>query len=73
MVGIAQLVRAPGCGPGGRRFEPDYSPQNPADKRLPDIHLFVTAAKKLFEKSLKNLLTNAKKSVIITKLSRERW
>lgn len=26
MVGIAQLVRAPGCGPGGCRFEPDYSP-----------------------------------------------
>ena len=26
MVGIAQLVRAPGCGPGGRRFESGYSP-----------------------------------------------
>ena len=26
MVGIAQLVRAPGCGPGGRGFEPHYSP-----------------------------------------------
>ena len=26
MVGIAQLVRAPGCGPGGRRFESDYPP-----------------------------------------------
>ena len=25
--GIAQLVRAPGCGPGGRRFESDYPPQ----------------------------------------------
>ena len=24
---IAQLVRVPGCGPGGRRFEPDYPPQ----------------------------------------------
>ena len=27
MVGIAQLVRVPGCGPGGRGFEPHYSPQ----------------------------------------------
>ncbi len=27
MVGIAQLVRAPGCGPGGRGFKSHYSPQ----------------------------------------------
>ncbi len=27
MVDMAQLVRAPGCGPGGRRFESDYPPQ----------------------------------------------
>ena len=26
MVDMAQLVRAPGCGPGGRRFESDYPP-----------------------------------------------
>ena len=26
MVGIAQLVRVPGCGPGGRGFETHYSP-----------------------------------------------
>ena len=26
VVGIAQLVRVPGCGPGGRGFEPHYSP-----------------------------------------------
>lgn len=25
MWNIAQLVRAPGCGPGGRGFEPHYS------------------------------------------------
>ncbi len=25
-MGIAQLVRAPGCGPGGRRFKSGYSP-----------------------------------------------
>ena len=27
MVGVAQLVRAPGCGPGGRGFETPRSPQ----------------------------------------------
>ena len=26
MVGIAQLARVPGCGPGGHRFKPDYPP-----------------------------------------------
>ena len=26
VVGIAQLVRVPGCGRGGRGFEPHYSP-----------------------------------------------
>ena len=26
MVGVAQLVRAPGCGPGGRGFETPRSP-----------------------------------------------
>ncbi len=28
MVGIAQLVRAPLCGRGGRRFESGYPPHN---------------------------------------------
>lgn len=28
MVGVAQLVRAPGCGPGGRGFEPHHSPHH---------------------------------------------
>ncbi len=27
MVDVAQLVRAPGCGPGGRGFESLRSPQ----------------------------------------------
>ncbi len=27
MVVVAQLVRAPGCGSGGRRFETDLPPQ----------------------------------------------
>ena len=26
MVGVAQLVRAPGCGPGGRGFKSHHSP-----------------------------------------------
>ncbi len=26
MVGVAQEVRAPGCGPGGRGFKPHHSP-----------------------------------------------
>jgi hypothetical protein len=32
LVAVAQLVRAPGCGPGGRGFEPRRSP-SPADGR----------------------------------------
>ena len=28
MVGVAQLVRAPGCGPGGRGFDSHHSPQS---------------------------------------------
>ena len=30
MVGMAQLVRASGCGPEGRGFESHYSPQKKA-------------------------------------------
>ena len=26
LVDVAQLVRVPGCGPGGRRFDPDHPP-----------------------------------------------
>ena len=36
MVGIAQLVRAPGCGPGGHGFDPHYSPHEKSDFCLPD-------------------------------------
>ena len=28
MANVAQLVRAPDCGSGGRRFEPAHSPQS---------------------------------------------
>ena len=31
MVGIAQLVRAPDCGSGGREFESHYPPQKICD------------------------------------------
>lgn len=31
MVAVAQLVRVPGCGPGGRRFEPGQPPQSLKD------------------------------------------
>jgi hypothetical protein len=27
MVSVAQLVRAPGCGPGGHGFDPHLTPQ----------------------------------------------
>ena len=33
MVGVAQLVRAPGCGPGGRGFKSHHSP-NPMMKDI---------------------------------------
>ncbi len=36
MAGVAQLVRAPGCGPGGRRFKTGHSPHY-----LPQFVLFV--------------------------------
>ena len=32
-MGVAQLVRVPGCGPGGRRFDPDHPPQKIARYR----------------------------------------
>ena len=35
MVGVAQLVRAPGCGPGGRRFKSGRSPSRPRRKGRP--------------------------------------
>ena len=28
MAGVAQLVRAPDCGSGGRQFDSDYSPHS---------------------------------------------
>ena len=35
MVGVAQLVRAPGCGPGCRGFESPRSPQSKVQVRSP--------------------------------------
>lgn len=34
LVGVAQLVRAPGCGPGGRGFETPRPPQT-----LSNLHM----------------------------------
>lgn len=39
MVGVAQLVRAPGCGPGGRGFETHHSPHF-TFKRTVEFRLF---------------------------------
>ena len=33
MVGVAQLVRAPGCGPGGRGFKSHHSPKSKPKKK----------------------------------------
>ena len=38
-VGIAQLVRAPDCGSGGRRFESDYPPPYKKKGILPFFHI----------------------------------
>ena len=37
MVGVAQLVRAPDCGSGGRGFETRHSPHTP-DRPIPHNH-----------------------------------
>ena len=34
LVDVAQLVRVPGCGPGGRGFESHYPPHKKAVKSL---------------------------------------
>ena len=39
MVDIAQLVRAPDCGSGGRRFESDYPPHIKEKGFLPFFHI----------------------------------
>ena len=36
MVGVAQLVRAPDCGSGGRGFETRHPPHAPADQIFAD-------------------------------------
>ena len=37
MAGIAQLVRASGCGSEGRRFNSGYSPQNKSQREISDF------------------------------------
>ena len=42
MVGVAQLVRAPGCGPGGRGFKSHHSPNtSTASLKLNTIPFFL--------------------------------
>lgn len=37
MVVVAQLVRVPDCGSGGRRFEPDLPPRQNESRRFSDF------------------------------------
>ncbi len=37
LVAVAQLVRAPGCDPGGRGFEPRRSPSVPRGTEIPTV------------------------------------
>ena len=47
MVSVAQLVRAPDCGSGGRRFDPDRSPKGEAVQAVVSTPLIrVTILKK---------------------------
>ena len=41
MVVVAQLVRAPDCGSGGRRFETDLPPQNKKLLHLEKLFWFI--------------------------------
>jgi hypothetical protein len=41
MVGVAQLVRVPGCGPGGRGFEPHRSPQLITEANRDKVPFFI--------------------------------
>ena len=41
MVGVAQLVRASGCGPEGRGFESHHSPHNKRKDIRKDVFSFV--------------------------------
>ena len=41
MVELAQLVRAPGCGPGGRGFESHISPQTEKTVQFARFFLYV--------------------------------
>ncbi len=41
MANIAQLVRAPDCGPGGRRFNSAYSPQIKYSVEIPSIFVVI--------------------------------
>ncbi len=42
LVGVAQLVRALGCGPGGREFESLHPPQIITESGIKPLFLYLT-------------------------------
>jgi hypothetical protein len=53
MVGVAQLVRALGCGPGGHGFETHHSPHFAS--RLFEMSVFDDSAKKVYSSDLSSI------------------
>jgi hypothetical protein len=43
MVGVAQLVRVPGCGPGGRGFKSPHSPHDKMRSHVKNVTPFLFA------------------------------
>ena len=70
MVGVAQLVRAPGCGPGGRGFDSHLSPQkSTSTKVLVDFYLFTIS----FSLLTKKHLSIFEREYVIVKSEEERY
>lgn len=62
MVVVAQLVRAPDCGSGGRRFETDLPPESKNPCRNARIFSFIVFCEK-YEHT--NLVNAAQQSLMI--------
>ena len=70
MVGVAQLVRAPGCGPGGRGFDSHLSPQKSTSTNvLVDFYLFTIS----FSLLTKKHLSIFEREYVIVKSEEERY
>ena len=63
MVGVAQSVRAPGCGPGGRRFKSGRSPWKQAGTRPEDV--VVTGFGRFRKKVSRGVLTHPPSRITI--------